>query len=86
MLGWYEEARRLFVRSLQERVGRTKGYVGLARSHAALGNKEEASFFYQVVLDQLEEADGANRHVKEAREWMETGEVWEVKQYWSWPY
>ena len=86
MLGQYEEARQLFVRSLQERVGRTNGYVGLARSHAALGNKEEASFFFQVLLDQLEGADGGNRHVEEARVWMETGDVGRIKQYWAWPY
>ena len=86
MLGQYDEARRLFVRSLQERVGRTKGYVGLARSHAALGNHKEASFFYHVVLDQLGEADRGNRHVQEARIWLGRGMLVHIKQYWAWPY
>ena len=86
MLEKYEESKNMFAQSLQERMGRVNGLIGLARSHAKLGNVEEAGFFYAFVSKQLSGADEGNLHVEEAEVWKQTKNLERIQEYWSWPY
>ena len=80
----YQEAKEIFETSLDERMGRTLSLLGLARSHAMLGNKKHADYFYQYLRTQLKDSDQENMVVKEAENWSETSKSsWDD---WFWPY
>ena len=75
----------MFQMAIEERMGRVQSIIGLARSHAMLNNKKEASYFYNYTLNQLVDADKNNAFVKEAKHWMNFADT-HVRGYWQWPY
>lgn len=88
-LDFNEKAKEMFEKSLKERMGRTQSLVGLARSHAIIGNTEQADYFYGYILTQLHQADDGNLFVKEAKSWVESGgklKNEELRKKWWWPY
>ena len=85
LLEMYGEAQNMFQMAIEERMGRVQSIIGLARSHAMLNNKKEASYFYNYTLNQLVDADKNNAFVKEAKHWMNFADT-HVRGYWQWPY
>ena len=86
----YEEALEMFEASLVERMGRTLSLLGLARAHSMLGNREQASYFYQYLQTQLQKADEENLAAKEAESWGSSSKsriaVEKIRDTWFWPY
>jgi len=80
----YVEAKHMFEESLLENnIGRTISLLGLARSHAMLGKKKQAMFFYQYLKDQYRHAAEDNPVVKEAQSYLKTKRN---LVEWFWPY
>jgi len=83
----YVDAKEMFEASLKERMGRTLSLLGLARSHAMLGNTQKADYFYNYLMAQLQEADNDNPVVEEAKQWFQlNGQVEAIRDHWFWPY
>ena len=77
----YKQAQKMFETSLMERMGRTLSLLGLARSHARLGNTKKAKYFYQYLRTQLQDSDQNNPVGREAENWSES-----TRDHWFWPY
>ena len=87
LLGLNEESKYMFEKSLMERMGRVQSLVGLARSHAVLGNQKEAVYFYEYLKNQLDEADENNPLLEEAKLGIKTKANPSILQdVWQWPY
>ena len=87
LLGLNEEAKDMFEKALMERMGRAQSIVGLARSHAALGNEKEAIYFYDYLKAQLDEADENNPLLEEAKLGIKLkGNPSILREKWQWPY
>ena len=83
----YVDAKEMFEASLKERMGRTLSLLGLARSHAMLGNEEKADYFYHYLKTQLQQADNDNPVVEEAKQWSQSnGQAEAIQDHWFWPY
>ena len=86
----YEKALEMFEASLEERMGRTLSLLGLARAHSMLGDREQASYFYQYLQTQLQKAEEENLAVKEAENWRSSSKsriaVEKIRDTWFWPY
>ena len=87
LLGLNEEAKDMFEKALMERMGRVQSIVGLARSHAALGNEKEAIYFYDYLKTQLNEADENNPFLEESKLGVKLkGNPSILREKWQWPY
>ena len=86
----YEKALEMFEASLLEKMGRTLSLLGLARAHSMLGNSNKASYFYQYLQKQLDQADENNLAVKEAENWGSSSksktDAEKIRDTWFWPY
>ena len=55
-----------------------------------LGNSEQASYFYQYLKTQLQQADEENLAVKEAKNWGSSSKsriaAKKIRDNWFWPY
>ena len=77
----------MFEKALLERMGRVQSLVGLARSHAALGNDKEANYFYDYLKTQLDEADENNPLLEEANFGTKSKiDLAVLREQWRWPY
>ena len=87
----YNEAKKMFESSLEERMGRTQSLLGLARAHSVLGNTKQATYFYKYLRTQLQQADKDmflgldNLAVKEAELWLNTQKSKNEELNWFWP-
>ena len=83
----YTEAKQMFEMALLERMGRVQSIVGLARSHAMIGNVNEATYFYTYLEKQLNDSDDNNPFLQEARNWRTSKETrFMLREQWKWPY
>ena len=85
----YKKAKEEFEASLEEKMGRTLSLLGLARAHSMLGNTKQATFFYQYLRSQLQQADEGNLAVREAENWASSSkskiEAEKLRDNWFWP-
>ena len=87
LLDLNEDAKQMFEKALLERMGRVQSIVGLARSHAALGNEKEATYFYEYLKNQLDEADKNNLFLEEAKLATKSKINYTAfREQWRWPY
>ena len=81
--------RRESLRSLEEKMGRTLSLLGLARAHSLLGSRKQATFFYQYLRSQLQQADEGNLAVREAENWASSSKskiaAEKLRDGWFWP-
>ena len=86
-LDYHAKAKDMFEMSLKERMGRTLSIVGLARSHAMLGDSSKADYFYTYLRNQMPEAHETNKILKEATSWITSGgNINSVVDQLRWPY
>ena len=85
----YKRAKGEFEASLEEKMGRTLSLLGLARTHSLLGNTKQATFFYQYLRSQLQQADEGNLAVREAENWASSSKskiaAEKLRDDWFWP-
>ena len=82
-----KKAKEMFEMAIMERMGRVQSIVGLARSHAMLGNVKEANYFYNFLQIQLKDADDTNPFIQEAKSWFKSeGNPLKLREQWHWPY
>ena len=87
LLDLNDDAKEMFEKALLERMGRVQSLVGLARSHAALGNDKEANYFYDYLKTQLDEADENNPLLEETNFGTKSKiDLAVLREQWRWPY